>query len=224
MRIAPDVYFYPFAGTMENNCNTIVLTGSQPVIIDPGHKHLWPRLADKLDDDGLNPADFKLALFTHCHPDHMEAGQVLEEKFSLTQAMGREEKVFYDGPGQAFFPWMGLDLPSGYIGRLIDPGPLDLGDKVLDVYLSPGHSPGSLCFHWPQERLLITGDVIFARSFGRYDFPGGNLAQLIKSIEALQGLPPAAALLPGHGPAVMGEAEIRDNFSYVLEMMKSFPG
>jgi glyoxylase-like metal-dependent hydrolase (beta-lactamase superfamily II) len=216
------VYFYPFSSGLENNCNTIVLSGSESVVVDPGHKHLWPGLRAKILDDGLNPADFKLALFTHCHPDHMEAGQVLEEEFGAIQTMSSLEKDFFDGPGQEFFPWMGLDLPTGYIGRLVEEGPLVLGDITLDLYLTPGHSPGSLCLHWPEKGLLITGDVVFAHSFGRVDFPGGNLAELIQSVKKLKALPKVEILLPGHGPAIMGTRAIQDNFDYVLSIMANY--
>ncbi|MDR1607811.1 MAG: MBL fold metallo-hydrolase [Deltaproteobacteria bacterium] len=222
MQLSPSIYFYPFSSGLENNCNTIVLTGPETTIIDPGHKHLWPSLRAKMLDDGLNPADLKLALFTHCHPDHMEAGQILEEEYGVIQAMSSVEKEFYDGPGQGFFQWMGLDAPTGYIGRLVDEGPLNLGDKTVDLYLTPGHSPGGICLHWPEEGLLVTGDVIFAHSFGRVDFPGGGLAELTKSVQKLKALPKVETLLPGHGPAIMGAKAIQDNFKYVLDIMASF--
>ncbi|MDR1873315.1 MAG: MBL fold metallo-hydrolase [Deltaproteobacteria bacterium] len=222
MKITSSIYFYPFSGGLENNCNTIVLTGDVPIIVDPGHKHLWPSLKAKIMDDGLNPADFKMALFTHCHPDHMEAGQILEEEYGTVQAMSAVEKEFYDGPGQGFFPWMGLDPPTGDIGRLLDPGVLDLGDKVLELYLTPGHSPGGLCLHWPKEGLLVTGDIIFSHSFGRTDFPGGSLVELKKSVNRLKALDKVEMALPGHGPAIMGAKAIADNFAYVLDIMDRY--
>ncbi|MDR1085845.1 MAG: MBL fold metallo-hydrolase [Deltaproteobacteria bacterium] len=222
MKLSEDIYFYPFSGTLENNCNTVALTGAVPVLIDPGHKHLWPGLKTKMADDGLNPEDFKLVLFTHCHPDHMEAGQILEEEYGATQAMSQEEKEFYEGPGQDFFPWMGLDLPTGYIGRIIEPGKLDLGDKGLNVYPTPGHSPGGICFHWPEEGLLVTGDIVFAHSFGRVDFPGGSISELYKSVEMLASVEPVKIVLPGHGPAIIGADAVKENFRSVLAMIKSY--
>jgi glyoxylase-like metal-dependent hydrolase (beta-lactamase superfamily II) len=222
MKIAPNLYFYPFAGGLENNCNTLIIDGQTPVIVDPGHKHLWPALKSKIVADGLNPADLKLALYTHCHPDHMEAGQILEEEYGVVQAMSEIEKVFYDGPGQDFFPWMGLDPPNGYIGRLLAEGPLDLGDKTIDLYLTPGHSPGGLCLHWPESGLLVTGDIIFSYGFGRVDFPGGSLSELVQSIRRLQSLPNVEIVLPGHGPAINGSKAILDNFAYVLDIMRQY--
>jgi len=215
MQIAPSVYFYPFTSMSENNCNTIILDGPEKVLIDPGHKHLWPQLVRQIEADGLSPADISLVIHTHCHPDHMEAGEILEFDFGAVQAMSEVEAEFLRGPGLEFFPWMGLDHPRGSIGRTLTEGPLDLGDKTLDLYLAPGHTPGSLCLHWPEAGLLITGDVLFARSVGRTDFPGGDHRALAASIERLAALPQVETVLPGHGPSVVGADRVQANFQAV---------
>jgi glyoxylase-like metal-dependent hydrolase (beta-lactamase superfamily II) len=219
MRIAPSVYFYPFSSARENNCNTIVLDGPEKVLIDPGHKHLWPALVTKLAEDGLNPGDISLVLHTHCHPDHMEAGELLEFGHGAVQAMSTVEAEFLAGPGREFFPLMGLDYPRGSIGRLLSPGPLDLGDKVVDLHLTPGHSPGSLCLHWPEAGVLITGDVLFNGSHGRTDFQGGDLDVLEASIDRLAELENVDLVLPGHGPAIVGADQIKANFKRVYRLI-----
>jgi glyoxylase-like metal-dependent hydrolase (beta-lactamase superfamily II) len=219
MQISDSIYFYPFTSTSENNCNTVVVDGPVKIIIDPGHKHLWPRLKHKIVEDGLNPDDFSLVLFTHCHPDHMEAGEILELEHGVTQGMGRVEKEFYDGPGLKFFPWMGLDIPTGCIDRLFPEGPLDLGDKVFNLYLTPGHTPGSLCIHYPQAGILITGDLIFARSYGRTDFDGGDQAKLSESIKKMQNLEGLEMVLPGHGPSIIGADLVAENFRQVMRRL-----
>lgn len=215
MQIAPSVYFYPFTSTSENNCNTIILDGPEKVLIDPGHKHLWPKLVRQIEADGLSPADISLVIHTHCHPDHMEAGEILEFDHGAVQAMSEVEADFLRGPGREFFPWMGLDYPQGSIGRALSEGPLDLGDKTLDLYLIPGHTPGSLCLHWPEAGLLITGDVLFAHSVGRTDFPGGDHQALGTGIERLAALPKVEIVLPGHGPSVVGADRVKANFQAV---------
>ena len=215
MQIAPSVYFYPFTSYMENNCNSIIIDGPEKVLIDPGHKHLWPQLSAQIEADGLNPADISLVLHTHCHPDHMEAGEIFEFEYGATQAMSSVEAQFLDSAGREFFPWMGLDYPKGSIGRLLEEGPLNLGDKTVNLYLSPGHSPGSLCIHWPESKVLITGDVVFARGVGRTDFQGGDHQALADSIARLAALPDVEILLPGHGPSVIGADKVAANFQSV---------
>jgi glyoxylase-like metal-dependent hydrolase (beta-lactamase superfamily II) len=222
MQIAPSVYFYPFSSTKENNCNTIVLAGPERVLLDPGHKHLRPALVAKLAEDGINPRDISLVLHTHCHPDHMEAGDLLEFDHGAVQAMSEVEAEFLAGPGREFFPMMGLDYPRGTIGRLLSPGPLDLGEKVVDLLLTPGHSPGSLCLHWPEAGVLITGDVLFNGSIGRSDFKGGDLDLLETSIDRLAELENVNLILPGHGPVIVGEDLIKANFKRVYRLI-DFP-
>jgi len=222
MRIAPSVYFYPFSSARENNCNTIVLDGTEKVLIDPGHKRHWPALMAKLAEDGISPGDIRLVIHTHCHPDHMEAGEILELDHGAVQAMSAEEVEFLAGPGREFFPKMGLDYPQGSIGRHLSPGSLNLGEMVVELYLTPGHSPGSLCLHWPEAGVLITGDVLFNGSIGRWDFKGGSLDSLEASIDCLAALENVEMILPGHGPPIAGADLIRANFKRVYRLI-DFP-
>ncbi|MDR2612469.1 MAG: MBL fold metallo-hydrolase, partial [Deltaproteobacteria bacterium] len=145
------VYVYYPTPTGDVCSNTVVIDGTEKIIIDPGLRHLWPFLEKSIEaETRISPADFYLSVLTHSHPDHMDAGALLEDRYGVTQAMSAEEKEFLEGEGLSLFQWMGLDYPSGTVGRILKEGPLELGDKVLHVYLTPGHSPGSLCIHWPE--------------------------------------------------------------------------
>ena len=215
MNIAPSVYFYPaHAG---DGCNSIILDGPKKVLIDPGHKCYWPTLKKDIEADGFNIKDISLVVYTHCHPDHMEAGEILEKEYGIPQAMGSVEAEFYKGPGQDFFPMMQMEIPQVTISQLLEAGPLDLGDRTINMYLAPGHTPGSLCFHCPKSQVLITGDVLFARSVGRWDFPGGDLSALSASIQQLSEIKDVKTLLPGHGPAVEGVPQVEANFQDVIK-------
>lgn len=78
------------------------------------------------------------------------------------------------------------------------------GDRIgeLEVVHTPGHTPGSICLYHREKRLLFSGDTIFPEgSFGRYDLPGGDLAALRQSVEALSRLE-VKELYPGHGMPV----------------------
>ena len=78
---------------------------------------------------------------------------------------------------------------------------LTLAGLSLEVFHTPGHSPGSVSFYIRDENVLIAGDTLFAGSIGRTDLPGGDHATLIKSIkEKLFTLPPETMVYPGHGP------------------------
>jgi glyoxylase-like metal-dependent hydrolase (beta-lactamase superfamily II) len=84
----------------------------------------------------------------------------------------------------------------------------------FQVIHAPGHSPGSICIYWPQEKTLITGDVLFYQGIGRTDLPGGNGQTLKESIKSLSRLD-VEHLLPGHGEVVSGRELVKRNFSEV---------
>ncbi|MDR2349615.1 MAG: MBL fold metallo-hydrolase, partial [Deltaproteobacteria bacterium] len=197
------VYYPQAAGGVCSN--TVVIDGREKIIVDPGLGHLWKSLEKEIrEESGIRPEDFSMVIHTHSHPDHMDAGSLLEDRYGVTQAMSAEEKEFLDGPGQAIFQWLGMDLPTGTIGKTLSEGPLELDDKTLMLYLTPGHSPGSLCVHAPEQKVLITGDLIFAKGFGRVDLAGGDPRELAKSIKRMSDLEGVETIIPGHGPSVVG--------------------
>ncbi|MCE9519950.1 MAG: MBL fold metallo-hydrolase [Verrucomicrobia bacterium] len=76
----------------------------------------------------------------------------------------------------------------------------------------PGHSPDSVTFHCAEEKIIFAGDVLFAGSIGRADFPGGSMEELVQGIvEKLLPLPDATRVFPGHGPETSIGAERMDN-------------
>ena len=68
--------------------------------------------------------------------------------------------------------------------------------QIIDT---PGHTRGSVCLYFPEERKLFSGDTLFRCGYGRTDLPGGNYGQLISSLEQLMTLPPETEVFPGHG-------------------------
>ena len=71
--------------------------------------------------------------------------------------------------------------------------------STLEVLETPGHTPGSICLYWPEEKTLISGDTLFQMGYGRTDLPGGNMSQLINSLDHLFTLPSDTKVYPGHG-------------------------
>jgi glyoxylase-like metal-dependent hydrolase (beta-lactamase superfamily II) len=97
---------------------------------------------------------------------------------------------------------------------LLREGALQVGDMKFQIIHAPGHSPGSICLYWPQEKALFTGDVIFNQGIGRTDLPGGDGEALKESIRRLSKLD-VEHLLSGHGEIVSGAARVKGNFSEV---------
>jgi hydroxyacylglutathione hydrolase len=108
-------------------------------------------------------------------------------------------------------------------GMRIDPGPeptidlvhgqqLHLGENLLDVRHTPGHTPGHVVFYCPKDGICFCGDVIFQGSIGRTDLPGGDFDTLLTSIHSqILSLPDETRLLSGHGPQTTVGAERRQN-------------
>jgi glyoxylase-like metal-dependent hydrolase (beta-lactamase superfamily II) len=116
---------------------------------------------------------------------------------------------------------LGVKVPQFTPLFYLKEGSLSLGTKnkvELEIFHTPGHSPGSVCLYWPDNKILITGDVVFYGSIGRTDFPSGSLSLLKKSIDKLSQLD-VECLVPGHsteyGNIVKGKLNVERNFQTV---------
>ena len=110
--------------------------------------------------------------------------------------------------------WFGMETPETAPPDVDGRDGLTLGvDGLTGTLLhTPGHTPGSLCFYLPSDRLLLAGDTLFAGSVGRTDLPGGDMATLLRSIHGkLMVLPDQTRVIPGHGPATTIGAERANN-------------
>lgn len=154
-------------------------------------------------------------LNTHCHLDHVFGNKYVAETYSLTpQIHNKEEQVL------AFAPTSGLmyDLPfDNYTGQplfLKEGDVVNIGKDELVVIEAPGHSPGHICFYNKAQGFLIGGDVLFNRSIGRTDLPGGNYDELIKNIkEKLLILPNKTIVYSGHGETTtIGEEKVENPY------------
>lgn len=196
--------------------NTYVLYNefNDCLIIDPGcyYDDEKDELVNFLIKMDLKP---KMLLNTHCHLDHVFGNKFIAEKFGLTLQIHRNEKLVLD-----FAPKSGLmyNLPfDNYNGDFIY---LAAGDKIklgtdeLTVIEAPGHSPGHICFYCAAQHFIISGDVLFKRSIGRTDLPGGDHETLLKNIrEKLFTLPAETQVYSGHGPVTtIGEEKTHNPF------------
>lgn len=170
-------------------------------------------IADWLAEEGVRP---EALLLTHQHHDHiLDAGRI-QETFACpvyAHSEPSEELTL----SKRLERMMGIPCPiDAYsVDRLFaDLDSIDLGGLVLDLLHVPGHSPDSVCFKLRGEPVLIGGDVLFAGSIGRTDFPNGDHAQLLAGIRAkLWPLPDDTEVLPGHGPATtIGEEKATNPF------------
>jgi glyoxylase-like metal-dependent hydrolase (beta-lactamase superfamily II) len=184
---------------LQQNCSLIWCTETmRGAFVDPGGD--LPKLKAAMTQHGVT---VEKIILTHGHIDHCgEAG-----------TLAKDLDVPIEGPHEADRFWIArLDEDGrqwGIAGHVFEPDRwLDEGDQVtvgnltLDVYHTPGHTPGHVIFHHRDSKLALVGDVLFAGSIGRTDFPMSDHAALIDSVVTkLWPLGDETAFVPGHGPA-----------------------
>jgi hydroxyacylglutathione hydrolase len=155
---------------------------------------------------------------THAHIDHAGATAELARRLSLPiigphpgdqfwiDALPQQGAMFGFPASEAFIPTRWLCTNDEHRDSVT------LGPYTFDVRHCPGHTPGHVIFYSPDLKRAFVGDVLFAGSIGRTDFPGGNHAQLLNSIrEELWPLGDETIFIPGHGPESSFGQERRTN-------------
>lgn len=183
----------------QQNCSIVWCDASkEAAVIDPGGD--LPQILATVKKLGL---DLKAIWLTHAHIDHAgaagELAQALdlpiigphpEDQF-LIDGLPEQSRAYGFPPALSFTPTRWLDEGDS----------VQIGQETLHVRHTPGHTPGHVIFHAPKQNLAFVGDVLFAGSIGRTDFPRGNHEQLIDSIvQKLWPLGPQTEFVPGHGP------------------------
>ena len=213
MKLFEGLHGFFWQSPTANNCNSYLIEGRKRVLIDPGHRALFSHVENGLDEIGLGIDDIDVVICTHGHPDHLEAVELLRQS-DIRFGLHFEEWRWLSGVGRQMAAAMGIDIDLFEPDFFLEAGDLSIGDLDLTVHHSPGHSPGSICLHWPRYGALFSGDVLFQQGIGRTDLPGGDGEELKASIKSLAGLE-TACLLPGHGDHIDGAAEVRRNFEQV---------
>ena len=208
--------------------NAFVITDddeTSAIFVDPG----WgsERILEWAQDIGT---PIERIVDTHGHFDHCFQNALFKEHTGAELLIHKDDEVFLERQVETGRKW-GAHVPPSPVpdGYLTDGEELKLGKEKLTVMHCPGHSPGSVCLHIedgetgdmgaseiPGGRgrgpMVITGDVIFAGSIGRTDFPGGDFPTLIRSIKTrLMTLAPETRLFPGHNEFTTVEIEARSN-------------
>lgn len=151
---------------------------------------------------------------THLHIDHILGNNFIREKYGILPQAAREDDFLIENAVSysAMLGITGITPPPATGTYLRDGDVLKFGNSEMQVLSVPGHSPGSLCFYSKNDKLLLSGDALFAGSIGRTDLPGGDSRQLLDAIRMkLFVLEDSVRVIPGHGPATTIGAEKRYN-------------
>jgi hydroxyacylglutathione hydrolase len=193
-------------------CNCTILGSEQTreaIVIDPGDD-----VAEVLDRLRRHHLTAKYIIATHGHIDHVGGFKELKDATGAPVYLHRGDLFLYQAlPMQAAM--IGLTAPPATeIDAHLDEGDeLGAGEIKLQVFHTPGHTPGSLCFHAPAgEARLFAGDTLFMGSIGRTDLWGGSFEEIMASLRGkVVTLPEETIVVPGHGPATTIGREKRFN-------------
>lgn len=181
------------------------------LIVDPG---LEPDLiVDYVVERGLSPASI---LITHGHADHIGGNHALKQQWpDCPIVTGAGEAAKLCDPVLNLSAGYGIEVTSPPADVLLSDGDVwESGGLKLVAREIPGHSEGHLVFIWNEASPIqvFGGDVLFAGSIGRTDFPGGSFQQLARGIHTiLFALPADTVVWPGHGPATTVGRERQGN-------------
>jgi glyoxylase-like metal-dependent hydrolase (beta-lactamase superfamily II) len=213
MQIVNNLHAFIWQSPTANNCNAYFIDSPARVLIDPGHRALFDHVDLGLQDLGLQTDDIDLVICTHAHPDHLEAVQLFKEKsilFTVSEIEWQWTKTF----GKQMSATFGIDIETLKPDFFLQEGELSLDGLDMQVFHTPGHSPGSVCLYWPMQKALFTGDLVFKDGLGRTDLPGGDGAKIKESIMRMSHLE-AELLLSGHGEIISGAQEVKSNFDRI---------
>lgn len=180
---------------MQANCYFLI-DGEECLIIDPADEASF--ILEELQRRKLKLVGM---LATHGHFDHIMAAGEIQKSLDVALYIDNKDMFLIDRleeTAEYFLGYKPIVIKPVLINRLINTKN-KLGFFELSVYHSPGHTPGSSCFFFKNEKVIFTGDTLFKRGIGRYDFSYSSKKDLKKSLKKLLKLPNDTVVYPGHG-------------------------
>lgn len=192
-------------GPLQTNC-FVLSEGKECIVVDPGGDPT--PLLEFTEAEGLQVTHI---LNTHLHCDHIYGNKALADAAKAPVLISKDdESLLQTEIGGGGF--MGLPKVDVFPYEYIAEGETTFLGKQCRVLSTPGHSPGSLSFYFPEAGVVFVGDLLFNRSIGRTDFSGGDFNVLKDSvIEKIFSLPDETQVFPGHGPQTNVKEEKLNN-------------
>ncbi len=195
-------------GRLQTNCY-ILQSDSTALVVDPGDEP--ERILRFLSDIAVTPSHI---IATHTHFDHVLGVDKIRTTFKIPFLIHREDLSMLESMQSRVRQFMGFSVPAPpKVDRFLTDGEsLTVGQDIVKVLHTPGHSPGSISL--AGRGYVLTGDALFNQSIGRTDLPGGHLNTLLRSItDRLFNLDDDTIVYPGHGPETsIGDEKLTNPF------------
>jgi len=198
-------------GPLATNCYAVLCEESrEALIIDPGFSAGEERhVIDHVIRRGFK---VKFILNTHGHADHISGNGILKRLTDAWILIHEEDALMLTDPHENLSFMLGLTITSPRADRLLkDEDLISLGDLDFKVIHTPGHTRGSISLFSMEEKIVFTGDTLFAGSIGRTDLPGSSFRDMMDSLRRLMELPDETIVYPGHGDSTSIRWERRCN-------------
>jgi glyoxylase-like metal-dependent hydrolase (beta-lactamase superfamily II) len=196
-------------GALETNCYLVYCEETfQCAVVDPGAEP--ERIFLEIAEAELKPV---VIINTHGHVDHIGANRDMKDHFGVPLYIHAADSPMLGKIQQlelSLFLGAKNSPPADYL--MSDGEEIKIGNSVLRVLHTPGHSPGSVSLLG--DGFLLSGDTLFFEGVGRTDLPGGSQKQLEQSLrEKVMTLPDETVILPGHGPLTsVGQERVNNPF------------
>ena len=187
--------------TLQTRCCVVWDEDGICAFVDPGFSEASERteLVSFVESKGLKPSCIML---THAHFDHTYGVADLARTYGIPVYMDRKETFTIENTNPYVCGAYGLPLPEAFEAQDFPGGAaVRVGRLLFEGLETPGHSVGGVCLLERSEKVLFSGDTLFAGAIGRTDHPGGDYDQLMKSIfSQLMALDGDTVVIPGPGP------------------------
>ncbi len=194
----------------ESNCWLLLNEASgEFAVVDPSPS--VETISNVIDKYKLEGDRFKYILLTHGHFDHIYSVDSLRDKYSCKVCIHTDEADYLTNSmlnaNKLFFGEDIVYAPADIL--LSDHDELKLGDDLIKVIHTPGHTMGCVCYQ--TEAGLITGDTLFDGSIGRTDLPGGDYKTILNSLKKIAEIDGDTVIYPGHGDISTIDKQLRYN-------------
>jgi len=189
-------------GMLSTNCYVASSKETkEAIVIDPG-LDFSSEATPIFDFIAEGKLKVKFIVNTHGHDDHVKGDALFQQKYNVPICIHPLDAPYIKTPEKSKFPSNVL-LEDGSI--------IKFGTETLKVMHTPGHTPGSICL--VGEKIVFSGDTLFAGGIGRTDFPGGSISDMGDSLHKLTSLPDNLLVYPGHGEfSMIGKEKVTNPF------------